>query len=93
LEYPFVFIGLDRTNNYIANLHIGMPFNGRDHVKMWTPIIPNSQLLFYPNLSTSKWILDVFVKPTSNAVYVVIATAIILVLLGLVIVYYHYKEK
>jgi hypothetical protein len=43
LQLPFVTGGLGRTNNYIEDLAVGYP--GRGEVQVWTPIIPNSQLM------------------------------------------------
>lgn len=87
-------LGLTRTNNYIENLNIGMPYNQSSGVKEWTPIIPNSQLVIYPfGKNTNKWNITIFIKPTEAIVVVIIVTVSILIILGGLIIYYHMKEK
>ena len=39
------------------------------------------------------WVLDVYVKPTKHTAIVIISTLCILLILGLIILYYQYKEK
>ena len=61
LDLPYIFIGLGRTNNYVENFVMGITTkNGNSVIKnkwfslinyqdlqkqLWTPIIPNSQLI------------------------------------------------
>jgi len=93
LQLPYAFLGLGKTNNYIENFVYGYPISNTNTHK-WSPIIPNSQLIITPTgTDANGWKIDVFVKPTSNTLIVVITTAAILLILGMVICYLHYKEK
>ena len=61
---------------------------------MWTPIIPNSQLIvFSPESTTSNWTLELFINPTNSLALIVIACLICLVIIGLVIIILHIGEK
>jgi integrin alpha FG-GAP repeat containing protein 1 len=47
LNLPYAFMGIGRSNNYIENFHVisGNYINLVDRYKLFTPIIPNSQIL------------------------------------------------
>ena len=61
---------------------------------MWTPIIPNSQLIIYaPDNTASNWWLELFINPTSSLALIVIACAVCLVIIGMVIIVLHVGEK
>jgi len=95
LDLPYMFIGLGRTNNYIENFVMGISQKlGSDDNQqaLWTPIIPNSQLIVNP-LINDDWTLDVYVNPTSETLLVVLTTLVILIILGGLIIYLHIKEK
>jgi hypothetical protein len=61
---------------------------------MWTPIIPNSQLIIFGNGSTTlNWGVELFISPTHQLYVIVIACAVCLVLIGIAIIIFHCKEK
>lgn len=96
LSLPYTFIGIGRSNNYIENFHVISPTfnkNGNSY-KIFTPIIPNSQLLISENKSDDelKWSLDLIVNPTNMLILIIGVIVIILVLLLLLIVYLHCQE-
>lgn len=63
-------------------------------MKVWTPIIPNSQLIVYPiSNSASKWKIGIYIQPTTAVIVVIVVTSIILIILACIILYYHKKEK
>jgi integrin alpha FG-GAP repeat containing protein 1 len=47
LNLPYAFLGIGRSNNYIENFHVisNTHVHGQDNYKIFTPIIPNSQLI------------------------------------------------
>jgi integrin alpha FG-GAP repeat containing protein 1 len=47
LNLPYAYIGIGRSNNYIENFHVisNSFIIGEDNYKIFTPIIPNSQLI------------------------------------------------
>ena len=47
LNLPYAFLGIGRSNNYIENFHVisNTHVQGQDNYKIFTPIIPNSQLI------------------------------------------------
>lgn len=55
LNLPYAFIGIGRSNNYVENfLIISISFLPlEDNYNVFTPIIPNSQLLISQNVDTS----------------------------------------
>ncbi|EGR28699.1 hypothetical protein IMG5_169990 [Ichthyophthirius multifiliis] len=65
-----------------------------DSVKVWTPIIPNSQLIIFPfSLKQSKWEISIFIQPNEALLVVVIVTLGILAILAVIIGWHHYKEE
>jgi len=95
LDLPYIFIGLGRTNNYVENFVMGITRKNGDNdiqQQLWTPIIPNSQLIVNP-VRNAAWSLDVYVNPTSETILIVFTTLVILVVLGAFIIYLHAKEK
>ena len=62
--------------------------------RVWTPIIPNSQLIIFANGDeTSDWALELFISPTTKLYLVVLCGAISLVLIGVWICVLEYNEK
>jgi integrin alpha FG-GAP repeat containing protein 1 len=55
LNLPYAFIGIGRSNNYIENFHvISITFyKGQYNYKIFTPVIPNSQLIITKSLDVS----------------------------------------
>jgi integrin alpha FG-GAP repeat containing protein 1 len=93
LNLPYVFFGLGRINNYIENFNMGIQKQG-DWSYSWSPIIPNSQLFVSPiSKDTAKWKIEIFINPTKALALIILSTIIVLVVLGMVIIYYHRKEK
>lgn len=96
LNLPYSFIGVGRSNNYVENFHVISSTNAKKsaNYKIFTPIIPNSQLLISENRSEEalNWALDLIVNPTSQLFLLIIVIGIILILILAVIIYLHYKE-
>lgn len=96
LSLPYAFIGIGRSNNYIENFHVISPtFTDTNNYVVFTPIIPNSQLLVSENLTeknTLNWTLDLIVNPTSKLFLLVVVIAATLIGLLVVIVILHTKE-
>lgn len=65
------------------------------HSHSWVSLIPNSQLILfpYPPLSPDLWELELFVSPSSQLIWVVVAWASLLTILAMVIGYLHLQEK
>jgi len=63
-------------------------------VRVFTPIIPNSQLIITANGNDDKqWKLELFGNPIQQLIIVVFAAAIILFLSAIVIIILHLYEK
>ena len=41
-------VSLGRTNNYIEEFFMGLPLNERTRSRMWTSLIPNTQVIVRP---------------------------------------------
>lgn len=63
LELPYVYQGLGRSNNYIESFNVAYSMNNKlDQIKIFTPIIPNSQqYILANNKYASMWVLETFV--------------------------------
>ena len=93
LSLPYSFFGLDRTNNYIENFNFGVAKES-DWSHSWSPIIPNSQLLLSANdKNNENWGIEIFINPTEALWLIILCTVSVLIVLGLVIIYFHWQEK
>ena len=93
LQLPYVFFGLGRINNYIENFNLGVSKTST-WSNFWTPIIPNSWLFVTPNNNDpTQWLIEIFINPTKALALIILSTLIVLAILGIVIMYYHKKEK
>lgn len=96
LNLPYAFFGIGRSNNYIENFHvIATTFTTTNNYNIFTPIIPNSQLLISENQVDDhilNWQLDLIVNPTSKLTLLVIVIAALLFILLLVIIILHSRE-
>ncbi len=94
LQLPYAFLGVGRSNNYVENFYVAMGINGKRAEHFWTPIIPNSQLVFFAMSSDSSiWDLELFINPTNSLYLFVRVCAVCRVAIGLVIIWLHCKEK
>lgn len=93
LSLPYAFLGLGRINNYIEHFNFGVA-KDKDWAHSWSPIIPNSQLLLSANdVDPEEWGIEIFINPTKALTFIIIATIGVLLLLGICIIYLHWKEK
>ena len=94
LQLPFAFLGVGRSNNYIENFFAAAAIDGKRTEHMWTPIIPNSQLIIFMNSNDeTNWGLELFISPASSLYIIVLVCAVCLVMIGLAIIWLHVKEK
>jgi hypothetical protein len=94
MQLPYVLNGLGRANNYVEQFRVGITGpNSPALSKMWTPIIPNSQLIVTSNPTPDSWGIRIFVLPIDSIVYVVIVTIVLLVILGGVLIGFYWKDK
>lgn len=94
LQLPFAFLGVGRSNNYVETFYATNSINGKRAEHMWTPIIPNSQLIIFMNSNDeTNWGLELFISPTTSLYVIVMVCALCLVAIGLAIIWLHVKEK
>ena len=95
LEMPYTFNGVGRSNNYLESFNVAYTtFDKGNQVRVFTPIIPNSQLVIAANSRESKsWQIDLFINPMEYLVIVVLASLAVLVLTGIIIIIMHCQEK
>lgn len=99
LQLPYSFMGIGPSYNYIENFHVSTTSSSNhteSYLKVFTPIIPNSQLLIYNynyGLTDNTWELDLIVTPISKIIIVVIVILLILAVLLVVIIVLHFMEK
>ena len=94
LQTPYYYTGLGKTNSYVENFWAVTGIDGLRAEKMYTPIIPNSQLVaFAEENDGKKWGLDLLVSPTQAMWMVMLSVVIILVVIGAIIIVLHCQEK
>lgn len=91
---PYSYLGVGRSNNYVETFTAATSINGLRSIRVWTPIIPNSQLIIFAvEADTDYWNLELFINPTSSLALIVIACLICLFIIGVVIIMLHIREK
>ena len=94
LQLPYAFIGVGRSNNYIETFYAATSIMGKRAIRMWTPIIPNSQLIIFANSnSVESWGLELFISPTQSLYVICIVCAVCLLIIGSIIIMLHCREK
>jgi len=94
LSAPYTLVGLGRTNNYVEQFFAGFTLP-RNHYNLWVAMIPNSQLVVfpYPAGSPGSWLLELFMLPSTKLLYVGIAYAVSLTIIGVTILILHVRER
>lgn len=94
LMLPYAFLGVGRSNNYIEYLYVASSVEGHKSERMWTPIIPNSQLIVFADSHVvDNWALELFISPTQQLYLIVASCCLALIVIGIVIIVLHCKEK
>ncbi|KAL0488208.1 hypothetical protein AKO1_015330 [Acrasis kona] len=96
LQTPYHMFGLGRTNGYIEEFYLGKSSvtSGNSMWKMWSALMPNSQLVAIPSpaYDTDGWTVELFVDPSTQSIWVAVAVVGTLLLLGVpIIILYRYE--
>jgi len=90
---PFCLAGTGRTVTYVEDFYAALPL-AEHSSRMWTPIIPNSDLLVLPSRgSTDEWKLELFANPSHFLVPCIVTSLSVLVLLGAFIIWRYGREQ
>ena len=97
LKMPYAFLGIGRSNNYIETFTATTSVDGKRANRMWTPIIPNSQLIVFAETSETQsiesWGVELFISPTASLYLIVLVCCVCLLVIGVAIVMLHCREK
>ena len=95
LELPYTHMGIGRSNNYLESFNVAYSHSeGQNQVRVFTPIIPNSQLIITANdVDAKSWNLDLFISPQAYLWVIVFAASAVLLVSGAVIIIMHWQEK
>ena len=91
----YVYFGVGRSNNYIELFTISTVVSGERQLRVWSPIIPNSQLLVLTDRSESpaEWAVELLVSPNKSIGLIIAVDLLFLLVLGLAIIIMHLAEK
>jgi integrin alpha FG-GAP repeat containing protein 1 len=90
---PSINIGLGRTNNYLQMFSVGVSYGKSSNYTFDSGIIPNSNLIVIPPVENKEWSIELYINPSSYAMWVVISAAIATVVLAIVVYVLHMFEK
>lgn len=94
LQLPYAYMGIGRSNNYLETLYCSTSVEGTKASRMWTPIIPNSQLVvFGKSADPETWMLELFINPTQKLFMIVIVSGCVLVAIGIAIIWLYCLER
>eukprot|EP01114_Cavostelium_apophysatum_P009861 TRINITY_DN2316_c0_g1_i2.p1 TRINITY_DN2316_c0_g1~~TRINITY_DN2316_c0_g1_i2.p1 ORF type:complete len:678 (+),score=117.31 TRINITY_DN2316_c0_g1_i2:215-2248(+) len=95
LQTPYILFGLGRTNNYVEELYMGVPVKSDQHWSMWICIIPNSQVVYFPYKpeDPESWTLELYIESSGVTLWVMVAFASSLIILGALIGFFRWREK
>lgn len=89
-QLSYFYTGVGKTNNYLETFYAANAIGGTRAEKMWTPIIPNSQLMvFANNEKENDWGLELFVSPTQKMWMIVASVILVLIIIGAIIIVLH----
>lgn len=91
LNLPYTIFGLGRTPNFVDTLTVGLS----NHSRVWTQLIPNSQMIVipWPIEHPEKWKAQLFVTPSKLIWMSVIALGGTCVIIMFIIIGLYIKEK
>jgi len=93
---PYCSYGLGRTSNYVENLFLGVPLSSeKGFTQIWTPIIPNSQVVAfpYPHTNPLQWTLELTVAPSRITLWILVALVSALIGILIIIGLFQWREK
>ncbi|UKJ99967.2 FG-GAP repeat containing protein [Theileria orientalis] len=95
LYTPFTYIGLGKTNNYVEELYLGVPSSNKNYFHMWISIIPSCTVITLPIPlhNPTQWILKLSIIPGKKLFTILLSTSLTLIVLGIVILIFDFKEK
>eukprot|EP00123_Amoebidium_parasiticum_P016500 comp23460_c0_seq1/m.39177 comp23460_c0_seq1/g.39177 ORF comp23460_c0_seq1/g.39177 comp23460_c0_seq1/m.39177 type:complete len:617 (-) comp23460_c0_seq1:778-2628(-) len=97
LQTPYLVFGLGRTNNYIDVAEVTVPYtlNKARNAQTYLSVIPNAQLVIIPNAPNTpeNWSMKLFLMPSRLTLWIAVAVILACLLMGLVVLALHYKEK
>lgn len=95
LQVPYQTIGIGRSNNFIEQFNIGIYTNGKRVLRQWSPIIPKSALFVIANMVPDEtgWDIMLLVNPTSKIPLILIVDVVFLMVLAVIIIILHLREK
>ncbi|KAJ2646294.1 hypothetical protein IWW40_005530 [Coemansia sp. RSA 1250] len=67
---PYTVIGIGRTNNYIEDFSIGSTGAFGHRAKSFEGLIPNSQVVVFPDNSSSDWRLELYMNRSESTPYI-----------------------
>jgi integrin alpha FG-GAP repeat containing protein 1 len=95
LQTPYHMFGLGRTNGYVEEFYMGKgKIAGLIMWKMWSALMPNSQLVAIPSPADNidGWTVELFIDPGSSSLWVAVAIVGTLILLGIpILILYRYE--
>lgn len=91
LNLPYTIFGLGRTPNFVDTLTVGLS----NHSRVWTQLIPNSQMIVipWPIEHPEKWKAQLFVTPSKLILMSVFALGGTCVIIMFIIIGLYIKEK
>jgi integrin alpha FG-GAP repeat containing protein 1 len=91
LQLPYTIFGLGRTPNFVDSLTVGLA----NHTKIWTQLIPNSQMIVVPQPveEPDRWKAQLFVTPSKLILKSVFALSGICLFILIIILVLYVKEK
>lgn len=91
LNLPYTIFGLGRTPNFVDSLTVGVYGNHR----VWTQLIPNSQMVVvpWPTDDPSQWRVQLFVTPSKLIFQSIVALLGTCVLILIIIGVLYWKER
>jgi integrin alpha FG-GAP repeat containing protein 1 len=95
LQVPYQTVGIGRSNNFIEQFNIAVYSNGRRVLRQWSPIIPKSTLFVISNMVSDEtsWEIMLLVNPTSKIPLILIVDVVFLMVLAVIIIILHLREK
>jgi len=89
LQLPYAYMAFGKSNNYAENFRAATSINGKRAEQMWTPIIPNSQLIVFASPGDTTWTLEMLIDPTKQLYIIMFVCLAAITIIGIIIIILH----
>ncbi|KAJ2082003.1 hypothetical protein H4R24_001919 [Coemansia sp. RSA 988] len=90
---PYTVIGIGRTNNYIEDFSVGSTSALGEHERSFEGLIPNSNVVIFPENNTKDWRLELYMNRSESTPYILATLLSSMIVLAITVVTLNALER